>query len=386
MKKIDNILLLAGGDSTRFWPLNEKILTSFLGRPYIEHILDKITGFADNLFIVVSKENKKAIEQIAVSNTHIIIQPSPTGMGGAVLSCKNKIKGKTLILGNDLFDYSILHILFEKEADMILLAQRVKSYYPGGYLRLKGDKIEAIEEKPDPKKTPSDLVRLVADYLKEINVLISAIESTHSFDDKAYEQALTSIIQNKNATYHRYDDYWYPLKYPWHVLPMMKYFLSTVKGSRIGKNVKISQSAKIVEPVYIGDNTIIGDYALVRESHIGNNCLIGGYCEVVRSYIGDEVMLHRNYIGDSVIDKKVLIGSGTTTANFRFDEGYIKDTNLKKLGAIIGKNCRIGVNSSLLPGVKIGKNTWIGPGEVIKNDIKDNIYVFNNETRVNKLT
>jgi len=43
MKPITNILMLAGGDGDRFWPLEGKILTKFLGKPYLVHLLD---GFA----------------------------------------------------------------------------------------------------------------------------------------------------------------------------------------------------------------------------------------------------------------------------------------------------------------------------------------------------
>ena len=35
MRKLKNGLILAGGDSTRFWPLEEKNFFSFLGKPLI---------------------------------------------------------------------------------------------------------------------------------------------------------------------------------------------------------------------------------------------------------------------------------------------------------------------------------------------------------------
>ena len=151
----------------------------------------------------------------------------------------------------------------------------------------------------------------------------------------------------------------------------------------MGKNVKIAKTAKIEGPCFIGDNTIIGDFALVRQSHIGKNCLIGAYSEVTRSYLGNNVFLHRNYIGDSVLADNVLFGAGAVTANFRFDQQTIKsqingkklDTNLTKLGAIIGEGAKIGVNSTLLPGIKIGSKTYIAPGHTISEDVKDKMFV-----------
>lgn len=401
--KLKNILILAGGDSTRFWPLENKFLISFLGKLYIQYIFDRVVDFAEKIFIVVNQENKHMVETEISSRSHIIIQKSLEGMAGAIISCKDRIKGETLILGNDLFNYSIIPDFIDKKADMVLLAKQVTSYFPGGYLRLNGKKIQAIEEKPDPQKTPSNLVRLVADYIKDFGVFITAIEKTHSLTDKAYEEALTSIIQQRKATHHRYNDYWYPLKYPWHVLPMMQFFLKTLKKETIGhkttvskhaliigpvyigNNVKIGDFTKIVGPTYIGDNVIVGDHTLIRESHIGNNALVGGGTEVARSYIGERVMLHRNYVGDSVLDEGVLMGSGTVTANFRFDGKMVRDSKLQKLGAIIGKNAKIGVNSTLLPGVKVGKNTWIVPNEIIRKDIEDNQFVTDGENKRNSI-
>ena len=153
----------------------------------------------------------------------------------------------------------------------------------------------------------------------------------------------------------------------------------------IGKHVVIGDFAKIAGPCYIGDNTIIADYALVRESHIGRNCLIGSSSEVARSYLGDNVMLHRNYIGDSVLANNVLCGAGAVTANFRFDEkevySFVKknkiNSGLKKLGAIVGTNTKIGVNSTIYPGVKIGSEVLIAPHEVIKQDVGDNLFYMN---------
>ena len=42
MRKIKNILILAGGDSTRFWPLEEKNLINFLGTPIIQYQVEQL--------------------------------------------------------------------------------------------------------------------------------------------------------------------------------------------------------------------------------------------------------------------------------------------------------------------------------------------------------
>ena len=145
----------------------------------------------------------------------------------------------------------------------------------------------------------------------------------------------------------------------------------------------IGDFVKISGPVFIGDNSIIGDYSLIRESQIGEDCLIGSYSEIARSSIGNKVFLHRNYVGDSVLADKAMMGAQAVTANLRFDGETVKETNLSKLGAVIGEESKIGVNATLTPGVKIGKKTWINSGEVVNQDVKDKVYFSDGKEKVN---
>lgn len=86
---------------------------------------------------------------------------------------------------------------------------------------------------------------------------------------------------------------------------------------------------------------------------------------------------HFNYVGDSIIGEHVNLGAGTVTANLRFDHGHIKvkvksdvvDTNMEKLGSIIGGYAQTGINVSILPGKKIGSYALIYPGCVVDRDV-----------------
>jgi bifunctional UDP-N-acetylglucosamine pyrophosphorylase/glucosamine-1-phosphate N-acetyltransferase len=199
-----------------------------------------------------------------------------------------------------------------------------------------------------------------------------------------------------------YDGYWQPLKLPWHILDMSQLFLSkrlkpdnhakliassAVVGDNVylGKGVRVMENAVIKGPSYIGDNSIIGTGSLIINSLIEKNCVVGFITEVTRSYIGEGSWLHRNYIGDSVLESQNHFGAGAVTANFRLDEDHIhtlvlgEKTNTKrtKFGAILGRETRVGVNSSLMPGVKIGSRAIIGPGVVLYHDVNQGGRIFN---------
>lgn len=393
MKKIKNILILAGGDGTRFWPLTNKSYFQFLGKPLLSHLLKSVKQFTENIIIVVNPSDVQLINRLNLANETTTVEQNLnlSGQAGAILSAKDYVKGEVLILNaEDIISpkllYRYIDITISNSFGYVLTAFKVKNYFPGGYLKFRNSNVEEIVEKPDPDKVPSDMIKLVVDYFKDFAQFCEILEKTKTDKDNSYEQAINNLLkQNIKVDFINYDDYWQVLKYPWHALPMMHHFLKTLSHEvKLGKNVKIAKTAKIVGPCFIEDNTIIGDFAMIRQSHVGKNCLIGGYSEVTRSYLSDGVSLHRNYIGDSVLDKNVLFGAQAATANFRFDSKSIKskadekkiDTNFAKLGAIIGANSKIGVNTTVLPGVKIGKNSFIGPGEIVYEDIGNNKFML----------
>ena len=420
MRKIKNILLLAGGDSTRFWPLEDKIFFSFLGKPLILFQIEELSKYCELITIVANKSNATALKRLIdndnIKSTQIIIQKEDfPGMAGAVWSAKNHIKGETLIVnGSDLIDYSImskLSVLINQENKLILIGKQFNEYFPGGYFKLDdNNKIVEVIEKPAKDRLPSSIVKLVFDYYSDINILLKYFSEIKTKNDDLYELAVNKLLSDDlKQSYILYDSYWYGLKYPWHVLKMMKNFLLKIKENKIsstaeisekafiigsvviGNNVKIGDFTKIVGPTFIGNNTVIGDYALVRETQIGEDCLIGSFTEVARSYIANNVFLHRNYIGDSVLDNDVMFGAQAVTGNLKFDGEKVfslvneekVDTNMNKLGSIIGKLSKVGVNSTIFPGIKIGKKTWIGPGEKVKYDLEDKTYLADGEEKEN---
>jgi len=232
--------------------------------------------------------------------------------------------------------------------------------------------------------------------------LIETIKKIKTAKDDKYEMAIAKLIkEDTHAEAVPYTGLWQALKYPWHILELQKYFLSTIRKSKISKTAKISKSAQIkgsviiednvkifdhatvVGPIYIGKNSIIANNSLVRESMIGDSCVIGFNSEVARSNLADHVWLHTNYIGDSIVSENTALGAGSVTGNLRLDEGEIRmdiqgektGSNSNKFGSVIGKDCRIGINVSIMPGVKIGENAFITGGLIINQDIPDNSFV-----------
>jgi bifunctional N-acetylglucosamine-1-phosphate-uridyltransferase/glucosamine-1-phosphate-acetyltransferase GlmU-like protein len=89
---------------------------------------------------------------------------------------------------------------------------------------------------------------------------------------------------------------------------------------------------------------------------------------------------HLSYVGDSILGEKCNLGAGTIIANLRFDDGHVKmmikdkviDTGRRKLGVVMGDNVKTGIKSLLMPGVKLGANSWVGANLMVERDLPAN--------------
>jgi len=157
---------------------------------------------------------------------------------------------------------------------------------------------------------------------------------------------------------------------------------------RIGQGTRVLEGACVRGPCYIGSNSLVGNNCLIwNYSSIGNNSVIGFSTEIKHSLIGDDCWFHMNYIGDSIVSDKCSFGAGTITANFRFDEKNVKvkinnreiDSGRDKFGAIVADNCKTGINACLLPGVRVGPHSIVGPDVCLYNDLEPNKIILVDE-------
>ena len=199
------------------------------------------------------------------------------------------------------------------------------------------------------------------------------------------------------------------LKYDnfWELLPNIKNYIIELGNSLdkekyiqredniwISISAKVSDSAKIIGPCIIDENTEIRHCAFIRGSVIvGKNCVIGNSCEIKNAIIFDNSQIpHFNYVGDSILGYKTHLGAGVILSNQKSDKSIIKinnkgsiiNTNLTKMGSIIGNHVEVGCNSVLNPGTIIKPNTTIYPLTRIRGVIEKDSIVKNENTIIKK--
>ena len=402
------VIFLCGGIGKRMFPITEdKFLINFLDKTLLQHQMEAAKRAGLNQFLIIGNPaNIRQIEQIAgmVSGARIelTLQKQPLGIADALKSAASFLDGDIIVVNpNDIFAASSYTSLIQeakkKSAASYMLGYQTKEYFPGGYLVINSkNELKHIVEKPKPGQEPSNLVNILVHLHTDPKRLLEYIEKVKTNNDDAYECALDNLVKDRHKIkVISYTDFWAPIKYPWHIFDAVKYLLdisqprisasayisekATIEGKVIiSDNVRILENAVIRGPVYIGSGSIIGNNALVRDySHIGADCVIGYSTEIKGSYIDNGCWMHSSYIGDSIIGKGCSFGAGTVLANFRFDERRISaivggkaiDTGRDKLGAIIGDNCKTGVNASVMPGIKIGPNSIVGSHACLTEDL-----------------
>lgn len=418
MATTPTLIILAGGASSRMWPLREKSLLRFGAEPLLLTQLHQYRALGFERVVIVS--NPDNTEQIAalvepIPNMHVAVavQPEAKGMGDALLRAAEHIPNDTPIYVTQVHDVvenalheSMLAAYYAAPQVSRLAGVEMEAYFPGGYLIVESDgRITGIVEKPGAENRPSRLVNIVVHIHSSAHRLFDAIRTEYTraeTPDDHYERAMDALMKAHRFEVVPYHGAWSALKYPWHVLDVMNHFLGQIEGQVIGENVyihpsvaiignvyigdgaKIFPGASIVGPTYIGKGTIVGNNALVRHSMVLDNCEVGFTTEVARSYVADRCSMHACRVLDSVFAQGVNFSAGCTTANLRIDHGHVKssvkgqrlDSGRDKFGAVIGAGAFLGVDVMTMPGVKIGENAQVGPGTHVHHDIDNGKRVY----------
>lgn len=162
----------------------------------------------------------------------------------------------------------------------------------------------------------------------------------------------------------------------------------------ISKTAIVDKTARIIGPCIIDDDSEIRVNAYIRGNVIiGKGCVVGNSSEVKNSVLFDEAKIpHFNYVGDSILGYRAHFGAGALTSNVKSDSSFVKvtlngnvyETNMKKVGSVVGDNVEVGCNAVLTPGVVIGNNSNIYPLVMVRGEIEENKIVKSMDNIVTK--
>jgi UDP-N-acetylglucosamine diphosphorylase/glucosamine-1-phosphate N-acetyltransferase len=409
-------VILAAGEGTRLRPLTStrpKHLIPVGGKTVIEHVLEAVKNAEITDVILVVHYKAEQLKQFLSNGSkygisiQYVNQTEMKGTADAIGTIEPHVNEDFLLVYGDLLTTSDViktvtkaHEEKKPTATMAIVQVNQPEHY--GIVKLERDYVVNILEKPKSNEAPTNLANAgIYMFSKTIFEKIrrtplsprGELEITDAFKLLIQEKQQILAVQISAKE-------WFDIGRPWDLLEANEWALSRmtpeVKGIiedgahligavTVAEGTRIRSGAYIEGPAFIGEDSDIGPNCYIRPcTHIGKKTHIGNGCEIKNSIIMDKTKIgHLSYVGDSVIGEGCNFGAGTVIANYRFDAESVKmmvkdeivNSGRTKLGVFLGDNVKTGINATLMPGVKVGNDSWIGPNVVVYRDIPANTRV-----------
>lgn len=379
-------VILAAGRGRRLRPLTDtrpKALLPLGETTVLGRLCAQVAPHVERIIIVIDHLGEQIREQVgtAVAATPVIYihQPDRRGTADALAQVAETVAGPFMLLNGDMVVEASFIATLAAGSGWSVCAMEVDEPQRYGVIDVDaaGQLREVIEKPSDP---PSPLVNLggyrfdaaVFPYLEEVAVSARGeLELTAVFDH--------ALADGRSVDVARYTGMWYDVGTPAAYLAAIDGLLSRWDDSAIDPSATVDPSVQISGPVAIGPHAEIGPMTYLRgPTVIGAGVHLGHAVEVKASVIMAETAIpHLSYVGDSLIGAGVNLGAGTVIANLRHDAAPVTigvgesqlATDRRKLGAVIGDGVKTGVNTSIMPGTRIGPGRTILPGTVVKGDL-----------------
>jgi len=400
-------IILAAGESSRFYPFNDlhKSMVKIMGKTILEHTLISVKKTGIKNIVIVAANNK--IKELFGNGEELgldikyVVQAKATGMGDALLLAEKYIESDFFLLHAHHVDFhKFKDLLLDRKingADIVLLTKKITNpllLQKMGVLKITGEKVIDVVEKP-LKGTESSDLGIIGIYL--LNKAFVENLKKMPKEHYSFEKSISNFAKKADVRFAVTDIDTVSLKYPWDILSFKDHLFYCLKkytaksaniavSSQISGEVYIDEGVKIMEnatikgPCYIGKNAYVGNNSILRQGvDLEENSVIGANMEFKNTLMMENSKVHSGFIGDSIIGKNCRIGAGFTTANVRLDRGTVKvtvkgekiDTGLKSLGVMIGNGAHVGIKSSSMPGIIIGRKVTIGSNTVVVENVSD---------------
>ena len=408
--RVASAVVLAAGKGVRLWPLTEgrsKHMIPIAGKPVIEHVALAIRSAGLRNLIVVTGYQEELIRKCLGDGKRLGLkieyahQSDISGTASALAVAREYLGDKDFVTvyGDVLVKAAaikrVLNTYGRKRRRPTVGLVPVSHPESYGMARIAGEWITEIVEKPQASASPSNLANAGIYVLNQ--AILDHLENAPRSGRGEFEitDAISSLARGGGAVaWSRIEaSDWRDIGRPWDLLFANADLLArlrrsvkgtiekrvTILGRVIVENDAIIKTGTIIEgPAWIGGRAIVGPFAHIRAgASIGRGAMVGNFCEIKNSIIMDGTRIqHLSYVGDSVIGEKCNLGAGTMVANVKSSgktvrmriRDTIEDTGLRKLGVFTGDGIRTGVNSSIMPGVRIASGAVVPAGSVVSED------------------
>lgn len=397
------VVILAAGVSKRMAPFNQsanKPQMELMGKPVLSWTLEALkTAGLKHITIVVNPgmtfgEAYWQYWQGQFDQLDLAVQEVANGQAGGLVAALDKLDDNFYVVNatNCLADV-LLPNLTALDSELALLSIQTDQGWLYGTVIFDPATglVSEIKEKSPDLTQPA--YRIVGGY-RLSKAFVSEL-ATKPLTDTALEELLAIWAKQARVKAAVITEVSPTIKYPWHLLDFKEYLWSKL-SYEIDPTAIIAPTAVIKGQVFIGAGAIIGDFAIIEgPAYIGAKAVVGQFCivrkgsiletgaqiqrygDVANSILMAGAHVHSGFVGDSLIGQNSTIGAGFITANRRMDRGEISafiagkkvKTGRTSLGAMIGPDCKIGIQVGTMPNVIVMAGSVVNPGTIVKQNI-----------------
>lgn len=306
-------LFLVGGQGTRLRPLTDRLpkpMVPVMGKPLLERNLETLKRHGVNEIILSTCYHPEVIEQYFGDGMnfglkiHYAREDFPLGTGGAIKNCERYLDDTFFVFNADILSNinfsEMLRCHKQKKADVTIAVTRVSD--PSAYGVIEYDECgyaTSFREKPAPNEIVSHFINAGV-YLFEPDVLRRIpTDRAVSVEREVFPELLE---KGKRIAVYKGCNYWLDIGTPAKYmqahrdgfdgrlrLPEADFHQHAVYSSL---NAKISGTAVLRGPVYLGKNVHIEPGAIVGPHVVvGDNGVIGRNCSISNSILWNNVIL-----------------------------------------------------------------------------------------------
>jgi NDP-sugar pyrophosphorylase family protein len=341
-------LILAAGESRRFWPLSatqHKSLFKLAGVSLLERTIASLSKVGVQEIVIVQSPRSRyssAAEAVLPSDClgseygecrlAYVEQPEPAGQGDAILRSEHLLGDSYFVVQPENINAGDIAIELMQAAaagDVAVVAGQERSDFSlYAVLQHRGQRLTGIEEKPHSAGSSSPLCSMgVYLFDSSFTTYLADFEP----DPISIVLAIDQLAKAGKASVARSQHEFLPLKYPGHLWAYARFLdLAPRHGhAAVGPDFGGSYPQSQIDSI------------------VSEGCTLA-----------DDISLH-----NAILAPGVVIGAGTEILN----AGTWDDLD----AVVIGQDATIGNNVTIAPGVRIGVGATIGSGLRIDADVAD---------------
>lgn len=356
-------IILAGGQGTRLRPLTYTIPKPMLpvaNLPALGHTLRALSKAGCDEAIVTTNYLADQVEEglraLGIPfPVRCVREAKPLGTAGCVKNIIKELESEFIVIQGDAvadIDYeALIEFHRAKNADVTITVMRVQDTREFGIVSMDEERrILRFQEKPRPEEAFSDLANAGFYVIKK--KVFDEVPADEPYD---FSRQLFPRLMEEGARF-----YAFPMQGYWIDIGRIQHYIEgnihcILGRAEVAKSARIAETARLVPPFLIGDDTIIADDCTIGPNVvIGHDCIIGPGTQISGSVLYDEVV-----IGAAAQLSDCVVASGS----------HLRDRVTVEPMVAIGESCVIGVGAQVAAYSRVGPRMPIADGALVEGAV-----------------